>query len=386
MTGEGLLLNGDCRDVLAGMGEQTVDLVVTSPPYFALRAYQDGGEAYGGQIGAEESPEAFVGALTEVTELLARVLKPTGSIWVNLGDKFGPDKGLMGIPWRYALACRDDLGLILRNEVIWEKLNSLPEPVSDRTRRNHEHWFHFVKSKTYYSALDELREPYAPSSEARMKAGFKKSGYGVMKGRQDGTGQGSGDGTGIPANGLGRPPGSVWGVSTGALRIPEELGVAHFAAFPEELPRRIIVGWSPREICDVCGEGRKPVTSKQRDESYGSGSGKYSGNDWNEGKSSHQKDRVYRTITTIESYACSCPNNTGSFTPGVVLDPFAGTGTTVAVAKALGRTGIGIEMSADYMKVAEWRVNGGGYDKVVAKISGSAPKKPVDENQQSLFG
>ena len=128
------------------LADESVDLIVTSPPYFGLRSYQDGGEHYAGQIGDEPTPAEFVDALIAATAEMVRVLKPSGSIWVNLGDKYAasggggagssdgttgrgprparrlsgiPAKSLMGIPWRYAIRCIDDLGLILRAEVIW---------------------------------------------------------------------------------------------------------------------------------------------------------------------------------------------------------------------------------------------------------------------------
>ena len=195
------------------LADNTVDLVVTSPPYFALRSYQDGGEHYAGQIGDEPTPAEFVDSLIEVTRECVRVLKPSGSLWVNLGDKYAQDqersrngngnrvaidgftggkpvrsevgtvtlgrkdngaprKSLLGIPWRYALRCIDDLGLILRAEVIWSKPNGLPESVTDRVRRSHEQWFHFTLGPRYFSAVDEIREPYDAKTEGRYAAGY----------------------------------------------------------------------------------------------------------------------------------------------------------------------------------------------------------------------
>jgi DNA modification methylase len=178
------------------LADDSVDLVVTSPPYFALRSYQDGGEHYAGQIGDEPTPAEFVASLLEVTRECLRVLKPSGSLWVNLGDKYSgaqqqssgressvssseywkrtnpkttgvKAKSLYGIPWRYALACIDDLGLILRAEVIWSKPNGLPESVTDRVRRSHEQWFHFTLEPRYFSAVDEIREGYEAEHKVR---------------------------------------------------------------------------------------------------------------------------------------------------------------------------------------------------------------------------
>ena len=157
------------------LADDSVDLVVTSPPYFGLRSYQDGGEHYSGQIGDEPTPAEFVDALIAATAEMMRVVKPSGSIWVNLGDKYSTGssadrnngfnersgnsagkrvqersnpgsrqlsgwrpKTLLGLPWRYAIGCIDDLDLILRAEVIWSKPNGLPESVTDRVRRSHE--------------------------------------------------------------------------------------------------------------------------------------------------------------------------------------------------------------------------------------------------------
>lgn len=322
----------------------SVDLVVTSPPYFALRSYQDGGEHYDGQIGAEATPGEFIDALIAATSEMVRVLKPSGSIFVNLGDKYAGSTGssgspsqlqggtsfrdgqqvrrvprttvrpksLIGIPWRYALRCIDDLGLILRAEIIWAKPNGLPESVTDRVSRKHEQWFHFTVSERYYSNIDAIREKYKPSSVAH----FAKYGEASRRYRNlydsmrcDGT-QGMKQG-----HALGKVPGSHWNIPTEPLRVDPALGVDHFAAFPTEWPRLLILGWSP-------------------------------------------------------------PG-------GTVLDPFGGTGTTAAVAKALGRHGISVDLSADYLRLADWRCNGAGYDKVVQKVLG---KKPAVSSLKGQLG
>lgn len=292
------------------LADESVNLIVTSPPYFALRSYQDGGKHIEGQIGAEPTPQAFLESLWRVMAECWRVLTPEGSCWVNLGDKF-MDKSLMGMPWRFANGCVDGLagpcglehehvgnssaylpseqckGLkwILRAEVIWDKPNGLPESVTDRVRRSHEQWFHLVKSSSYFSAIDEIREPHAatslkryetpltPRTGARGMPGELREQFQPYKG----------------PNPLGKLPGSVWRIPTQPLKAPTHLAVKHFAAFPTEWPRRIIQGW--------------------------------------------------------------CPDG------GTVLDPFGGTGTTALVAKALGRTGISVDLSADYCRFAEWRTN-----------------------------
>jgi len=398
------LWHGDALDL--PLEDATVDLVVTSPPYFGLRSYQDAGEHYAGQIGSEATPAEFVDALIAATAEMMRVLKPSGSIWVNLGDKYASGgrtsydttdingarggtraadgfrpKTLLGIPARYMLRCIDDLGLILRAEVIWSKPNGLPESVTDRVRRSHETWFHFTKMPRYYSAVDEIRECYAPDTAARYAYGFKVAS--AVAAGQSANGPTRADGGGPSAtNPLGKLPGSVWTIATQPLTVPASLGIDHFAAFPMEWPRRIITGWSPREVCTVCGEGRRPVSTKHHERPEGG---------WKPDR--HADDGSNRPIglarptsqVTITGYACACtPTITvpevvhdgwverertefvfdgwtpGPTTPGVVLDPFSGTGTTALMAKVLGRRGVGVDLSADYCRLAQWRVNDPG--------------------------
>jgi len=346
MTGSAEIIRSDARSL--PLAHSSVDLVVTSPPYFALRSYKDGGEHYDAQIGSEATPAEFVEALLEVTAECMRVLKPSGSIWVNLGDKYSPGsrprnqpdqfrigsdityeddryvkntsqensgiqgKSLMGIPWRYALGCIDNLGLILRAEVIWAKPNGLPESCVDRVARKHEQWFHLTKNPQYYSAIDELREQHVRGGVGATTTERKAAGWAPNRGTATGT-QPMATFAGNP---LGKLPGSVWTIPTEPLQVDPALGVDHFAAFPTEWPRRIILGWSPEN--------------------------------------------------------------------GTVLDPFGGTGTVAAVAKALGRHGIHNDMSADYNRLANWRINGAGFDRVWAKVHNTKFVKRSD-TQFALF-
>lgn len=299
------ILKGDARAL--PLAEASVDLIVTSPPYWALRSYTDGGQHYDGQIGAEPTPAAYVDSLIECTRDWMRVLKPRGSIWVNLSDKYaergGPEraafadggsvayraarprrrgesetgirqKSLMALPQRYMIRCIDDLRLICRAEVIWDKPNGLPESVTDRVRRAHETWFHLVKEPRYFAAINTIREPTsgfvrAPGIARATPPGVKRRAMADA------------------CNPLGRLPGSVRRVATQPLKVPAEMGIGHFASFPMEWPRWIVSGWSP--------DG------------------------------------------------------------AVVLDPFGGTGTTALVAHTLGRHGISVDMSADYCRLAQWR-------------------------------
>jgi site-specific DNA-methyltransferase (cytosine-N4-specific) len=321
-----------------------VDLVVTSPPYFGLRVYQDGGRAYDGQIGAEDTPREYVAALLNVVRECVRVLKPTGSLFAIIGDKYAgrsgpqgatgqradraqaatygrtavhpvPDKSLIGLPWRFALACVDDLGLLLRRDIIWSKANGLPESVTDRCRTSHEYMFHFTRQPRYFAVVDEIREP-TQGRPGMSWADRRARGDATRQGEQRGT-----FGAGMAENPLGRIPGSVWELASEPFSPPAMSPLdgrplpVHYAAFPTALVRRVVLGWSP--------------------------------------------------------------------TGGLVVDPFGGTGTTALVASALGRVGVSVDASHDYARLARWRTTDPGQR---AKALGVA-KPPVQvQGQADLFG
>ena len=406
MTGSARIIRGNA--LALPLADDSVDLVVTSPPYFGLRSYQDGGEHYSGQIGDEPTPAEFVDALIAATAEMVRVVKPSGSIWVNLGDKYAgsngqpggagsstlvgttshtrgmtsskkpatgaPTKSLIGIPWRYAIRCIDDLGLILRANVIWSKPNGLPESVTDRVRRSHEDWFHFTLNPRYYSAVDEIREAHVYP----LDAGRARKGYVGKESAPAQYGNTAGDAS------LGKLPGSVWTIPTEPLHVPDHLGIDHFAAFPTEWPRRIIQGWSPRGICVECGEGRRPVVDRKpmefrpsprnlirKDEQGTALIGNNAGG-----------TMLSPAETTITGEACACPEPTAPTRPGTVLDPFGGTGTTALVAKVLGRHGISVDMSADYCRLATWRTT--DPDQIARAMQVDKPARQV-EGQADLF-
>jgi DNA modification methylase len=311
--------------------DECVDLVVTSPPYFGLRLYTDDGRPVPDQVGGEATPGEFIDALIAATSEMVRVLKPSGSIFVNLGDKYSqrtqtrrsshqpgmftgkfpefeetwaaqaaaghcrmpqqntfgdvakhvPEKSLMLLPERYRIAAVDRLGLIARAVIVWDKPNGLPESAKDRVRRSHEDWVHLTKQPRYFSAIDEIREPQQTVITETGSCRYRR-----------------------PGDPLGKLPNSVWRIATSPLRLPAELGVDHFAAFPPAWPKRIIQGWSPAD--------------------------------------------------------------------GIILDPFGGTGTTAMVAHALRRTGISVDLSHDYCRVAQWRTADA---KQLAKVTGTKPPK-----------
>lgn len=447
-SGRALVLRADARAL--PLPDASVDLICTSPPYYGLRDYRDGGSSLPGQIGAEASPRQYVAELLACTREWMRVLKPAGSLFVVLGDSYAtrwsgrsagsglqsartdwgdgssrlrsgpndsglPGKCLMGVPWRYAIGCTDELGLVLRAEIIWSKANGLPESVTDRAHRSHETVLHFTREPHYYSAVDDIREPYAPGTPARYAAGYGSRP--VDEQRLSVRAQLGGDR--YDENPLGRMPGSVWHIASEPLVVPERLGVKHFAAYPTELVRRIVAGWSPLQVCTACGQGRRPVISgehialRQRD---------LPGRARLNAELVHGYDKRagthVRLKAQIAGYVCACtpytdrPELRGSSwqphdadetargarpvgadrlreprlsareyhfdrwqpapaRPGVVLDPFGGSGTTALVASVLGRTAISADLSWDYCRrIARWRVHD---DVQRARVAGRKP-------------
>jgi hypothetical protein len=313
---------------------------------------------------------------------------------------FAPRKSLIGIPWRYALACIDDLGLILRAEVIWSKPNGLPESVTDRVRRSHEQWFHFTLEPRYFSAVDEIRETHTTNGgkswEQRKAEGVTWTpGIGTRGTHMEPGQVTNGNMAGNP---LGKLPGSVWTIPTEPLRVPDHLGVDHFAAFPTEWPRRIIQGWSPAGVCVECGEGRRPVSVGERTNNGHPVAPAAWGPDGRfETATGHRNN--FQTIRTVVGYTCACDCRHGlslgecdepdcygrslpDTTPGVVLDVFGGTGTTALVAKALGRHGISVDMSADYCRLATWRTNDRDQ---LAKVLGIAKAEQEPDDAANLL-
>ena len=412
-----VILRGDAACL--PLPDASVDLVVTSPPYWALRSYSDNGEHYAGQIGSEPTPREYVDALLACTREWMRVLKPEGSLFVNLGDKYAGGqphsdhgtgastlnghggegtakdragkfrrtvefggyrpKSLLGLPWRYALGCIDDLGLILRAEVIWDKPNGLPESVTDRVRRSHEQVFHFTRSPRYYSAVDEVREAHAATLTGRNTNGWRQGPSGQNRGTAAGRTHDNGDPfRDFATSPLGKLPGSVWQIPSAPLAVPAHLGVDHFAAYPPALVRRIVLGWSPAAVCTACGEGRRPVSDVTRVRHYAGGSkGTRNGI-----RRAEDAEPRMNPVYTITGYACACPQPDAPARPGLVVDPFGGTGTTALVASVFGRTGVSVDRSADYCRLAAWRTADPGQR---AKAAGKPKPKPAPQAGGTLF-
>lgn len=298
------LLIGDCRDRLRELDAGSVNTCVTSPPYFGLRDY-----GVDGQIGLEDTPDAFVAQMVEVFREVRRVLRDDGTLWLNLGDSYAsstkgsggagkstlgpnkdlqnidfqkmdsrkfscdvPDKNLLGIPWRVAFALQAD-GWYLRQDIIWAKPNPMPESVRDRCTKAHEYLFLLSKGPRYHFDAEAIAE------DAAKGAAGSSFDHGKTALHQLGRA-----GSGPRADAETRNRRSVWTVATQPFKE------AHFATYPPELI----------EPCILAG----------------------------------------------------CPVG------GTVLDPFGGAGTTGLVADRLQRNAVLIELNPAYAEIAQRRLQG----------------------------
>ena len=294
-------LLGDALEQLRAIPSEIVHTCVTSPPYYNLRDY--GTE---GQIGNEASVEEYINTLVRIFREVRRVLRPDGTLWVNIGDSYATRSGnqpptntrnscghttkktpsgykykdMIGVPWQLAFALRAD-GWYLRQDIIWNKPNCMPEAVKDRCTKSHEYLFLLAKSERYYFDAQAIREP--ATSEKGNARTFRGGGAYTGGRAHDNSAQVKRESHGNVENQTGhRNKRDVWTISTNGFRG------AHFAVFPEKLV----------EPCILAG----------------------------------------------------CPAG------GLVLDPFMGSGTTGVVAKRLGRDFVGVEINPDYVEMAAARM------------------------------
>ncbi|UUO06478.1 site-specific DNA-methyltransferase [Blastopirellula sp. J2-11] len=228
--------SGDATAVMADWPDEFIDAVVTSPPYFQQRDYSGDD-----QIGLEKTPAEYVERLVTLFAQVRRTLKPTGSLWVVLGDKYVGGE-LLGMPWRFALAMKD-AGWILRSDVIWQKPNAMPSSVKTRPTTDHEYVFFFSKSKEYYYNADAIREPHVTFSEnSRMKGGrrhFHQRGGTPEAGKNGGSSNLHDARWDQAFHPQGRNKRTVWSISLSKFRE------AHFAVFPEKLVETCLLATCP---------------------------------------------------------------------------------------------------------------------------------------------
>lgn len=316
------LLIGDALSRLKTLPSGSIDMVVTSPPYYRLRDYQAEG-----QLGLEAHVTGWVEAIRAVMGELHRSLTPTGSVWLNLGDSYATHtregasrKSLLLGPERLALALIAD-GWTIRNKIVWQKTNPMPTSIPDRLAATWEVIYVCTKQPQYFFDLHAIRVPHTsrpparrpdvvrPAREAwRGPNADSTSGLSVIKA------------AGMVGHPLGKNPGDVWQIATSGFRS------SHHATYPVELARRAILAGCPEARCRGC---RAP---------------------W-------QRPLIRRPEQTalrgeLQS-TCSCPPISE---PGLVLDPFIGSGTTALAAEQLGRDWLGIELNADFAALATNRI------------------------------
>lgn len=392
------ILQGDARATLATLPSDSVQCIVTSPPYFGLRDY-----GCDGQIGLEDTPEAFVTALVGVFREARRVLRSDGVCWLNLGDSYAgswgaqgkrvtPEqagwknsiqnhpkrarkagsiktdgvkaKDLYGIPWMVAFALRSD-GWWLRRDVIWEKPRPMPESTTDRPTTSHEYVFLLTKSETYFYDHEAIKEPSV--SDHSSGNGFKRSERRSFQ-NADGTSRGS-DKPWTDVGGT-RNARSVWRIDSSPF------AGAHFATMPIGLAERcILAGTSAAGCCPSCGapwdriveEGEADLDRQRA--AGGDAHGAYAGTSTkgHDAAGVQNASDVKRRIlagmvhkrTVGWEPTCDCPEHEP--VPCTVLDPFGGAGTTGLAAQKLRRDAVLIELSAKFAAMARARVDGERY-------------------------
>jgi len=379
---------GDVRERLDAMDAGSVHCCVTSPPYWGLRDY-----GVDGQIGLESTPDEFVSVMVDVFRRVRRVLRDDGTLWLNLGDSYAQSeirnrngesaafhrpcrdgvaqtgkkvqhslkpKDLCMMPWRVALALQAD-GWWLRSVICWAKKSPMPESVRDRPTSAWEPIFLMAKSERYYYDAEAVRQPDKGADHQRnvLDAPNRANGFFPADG---------GIRTGHGRNGTGANLRNVWHLG------PEPYAEAHFATFPSEIPRRaILAGTSERGCCPACGAPwvriverrfdaeraeaiRSLRTLKHCDQTKDAEQRKLNGNDL---------ATLLQKRTAGWMPGCECGHETVDLSevrphapvPCAVLDPFLGSGTTIATALALGRRGVGIELNPAYVELARERIS-----------------------------
>lgn len=329
-------IEADARSI--SLPDNSVDLVVTSPPYWLKRDY-----GVTGQIGQEATAQDFVDNLVDCMKEWRRVLQPWGSVFLNIGDTYH-NGSLAATPSRLEISAQDD-GWVLRNRIIWAKEAGMPDPAKDRLKNRHEHILHFTpKRRGYY---------------------YDQFGYATKYG-----------------NGTG--PSDVWRIG-----MRRDIG-RHLAPFPEELVDRAITLACPYQVCPSCNKPRQRIVERTAQLDPGrpqakramelaeqagltpehigaiqatgiSDAGKAMKTQTGTGRNAEHvrklaaeaktalggyfREYTFAKRVTVDWSTCSCG---AVFRPGIVLDPFMGTGTTLRAAAAVGRSAVGVDLCIDY--------------------------------------
>jgi len=342
-------LVGDALERLRQLPDGSVDTVLTSPPYFRLRDY-----AADGQLGLEPHVDQWIERLVEISTEVHRVLVPTGTYWLNLGDTYSANqsqgaarKSLVMAPERLALRLQQS-GWTIRNKIVWAKPNPIPTSIKDRLNCTYEFVYVLTKQPRYFFDLDAIREPHR-STATRPRA-LKERGREGWRGPNGDTVAGLDviKAEGRVGHPLGKNPGDVWQIATGA--VP-----GHHAVFPARLAARAIQAGCPEARCTRC---RLP---------------------WRRGVIRSLGGTALRTALA-PTCDCAAPHEAG-----LVLDPFLGSGTTAVAAEQLHRDWIGIELNPDFARLAEARIAEARQSLRLSRgaIHGSPPPPPTLHREEA---
>jgi len=353
------ILNGDSLTQLKELPSESINCVMTSPPYWALRDY-----GTKGQLGLEPTFDEYINKLCDIFDEVKRVLRDNGTCWVNIGDtyfakrtsdgevnKINPNqksghpikvieqgiqsKSLVMIPFRFAIEMVNR-GWILRNTIIWHKRNCMPSSVKDRFTVDFEYLFFFSKNKKYY--FETQREPH-------KRPEFMK--HNIKPRKNDSNKQYAKHSHG-PADYHpdGRNKRTVWTIN------PKPFKEAHFAVYPEELCETPIKAGCPEFVCNKCGNLK--IHNIEKEVIHNRINDREDANVRPDNYQRPPNNWKQREVLKDEwKPTCSC--NAG-FTGGIVLDPFFGAGTTGLVALKQNKKFIGIELNPEYIKIAEERL------------------------------
>ncbi|MDR1015483.1 MAG: site-specific DNA-methyltransferase [Coriobacteriales bacterium] len=345
-----LFIGGDSTDVLKDFPDTCVDMVMTSPPYWCQREYEnrDG-------IGLESCYAEYIDRLMAVFNEVYRILKPSGSFWLNIGDTYA-NKTLMGIPWRIAIKLCDEQGWILRNDVIWNKVKGAPDNSGDKLRNVYENLFHFVKTRKYYYDVSMIRKN---PQKAKIQNGAVVSATGV---------------TGVRYK-------RQIELSTALTEDQKSNALAALEDVLNQMKegklgdfRMIIRGQQRTTHSDssrVSGRAKELETKGFYFLKYHPDGAKL-GDVWDIIPEDSQKRKTH--FAPYPSDLCRTPVLTTCPPDGLVLDPFCGTGTTMEVAYENNRKSIGIDIAQSYLSLAKER-----FDRPVDGRRSSEPASATSE-------
>ena len=331
------VLTGNCKDILTEIPDESIDCVITSPPYWQMRKYHTNGNDVNAMIGEEKTPEEYVKRLAGIFRQIKRVLKSDGSVWLNLGDKYA-NKNLMGMPWRVALAMQND-GWILRNDIIWHQMKGT-QSAKDRLRDVHEHIFHFVKNKKYYYDADAIRIKPKKLPKINGKEVISATGVSGKKYRRQI----------LDSNELNEQERAA-AIKTLDQTL-EKIKAGELVDF------RMTIRGAQRTYhsnnLEVSGRA-KELETKGFYIMTSNAKGHLPSDIWNIVPEDEWRKDVHYAVFPTE--LLELPIKATSRIGSVILDPFMGTGSTLVAANQLNRYGLGIELSEEYVEIAKNRLN-----------------------------